>query len=145
MGNRIWKSSSSGTRKYIVDIVGDLPAILMEIDPADSSVKKTYIYANSQILAQHDGDYNADRYFYLHDRLGSVRQIIKYTTSVELVSHYTYNPFGELFATEFTEGVSNQFKFTGQWYDSEFGQYYLRPRMYGPRPDAFHRQRPAKR
>jgi len=31
----------------------------------------------SQILAQHDGSYTANRYFYLHDRLGSVRAIIK--------------------------------------------------------------------
>jgi len=143
LGNRIWKQVNDGqttTRKYIVDIVGDLPVILMEIEPGadesfgteDDSIAKTYIYANSQILAQHDGGHTTDRYFYLHDRLGSVRQIIKYTSSVELVSHYTYNPFGELFPTEFSEGVSNPFKFTGQYYDSEIDQYYLRARMYDP-------------
>ena len=136
LGNRIWKQVNDGqtttTRKYIVDIVPDLPVILMKIDTADSSIKKTYIYANSQLLAQHNGNHTADRYFYLHDRLGSVRQIIKYTTSVELVSHYTYNPFGELFPTEFSEGVSNPFKFTGQYYDSEISQYYLRARQYSP-------------
>lgn len=32
-------------------------------------VKKTYIYANSQIIAQHDGDTDAEIYFYLHDGL----------------------------------------------------------------------------
>jgi len=70
-GNRIQKNSSvAGNRKYIVDVVGELPVILLEIDSADMSVKKGYIYANSQILAQYNG---ADKYYYLHDRLGSVR------------------------------------------------------------------------
>ena len=38
-----------------------------------SFLTQTYIYANSQIIAQHAGDTSAnppaDRYFYLHDRL----------------------------------------------------------------------------
>jgi len=38
---------------------------------------------------------------------------------------YTYNPFGELFAAETTENVSNPFKFTGQWFDDEIEEYYL--------------------
>ena len=75
-GNRIFKGSTEvEKRKYIVDIVGDLPVILMELNNSGGIVK-TYIYANSQIIGQHDGDHTADRYFYLHDRLGSVRQII---------------------------------------------------------------------
>lgn len=49
--------------------MGDLPVILLEVNPSNGSVLKTYIYANSQIIAQHDGDYLASRYFYLHDRL----------------------------------------------------------------------------
>ena len=45
MGNRIWKySSEAGTRKYIVDIVGDLPVILLELDTENSnSIEKTYL------------------------------------------------------------------------------------------------------
>ncbi len=81
-GSRIYKESTVGStttkRKYIVDTVGDLPTILLELDPMSNyAIKKTYIYGNSQILAQHDGSYTAPRYFYLHDRLGSVRQIMK--------------------------------------------------------------------
>jgi RHS repeat-associated protein len=91
---------------------------------------KTYVYANSQILAQHNGNYNAPRFFYLHDRLGSVRLVINSTGDVN--DTYTYNPFGEMFAAECNETVSNPFKFTGQFYDSETGQYYLRARMYDP-------------
>nr|NIP53380.1 RHS repeat protein [Phycisphaerae bacterium]NIR62984.1 RHS repeat protein [candidate division Zixibacteria bacterium]NIW43860.1 hypothetical protein [Gammaproteobacteria bacterium]NIS45007.1 RHS repeat protein [candidate division Zixibacteria bacterium]NIU13105.1 RHS repeat protein [candidate division Zixibacteria bacterium] len=74
-GNRIFKKNISEERKYIVDIAGDLPVILMELNNSGGIVK-TYIYANSQIIAQHTGDHTANRYFYLHDRLGSVRQVI---------------------------------------------------------------------
>jgi len=42
-------------------------------------LKKTYINGDRQILAQHDiAPQQDDMYFYLHDRLGSVRQIIEY-------------------------------------------------------------------
>jgi len=44
--------------------------------------KKGYLLVNSQILAQHDGDISASRYFYLHDRLGSTRDIINTRGSV---------------------------------------------------------------
>jgi len=129
-GNRIWKDSSeAGTRKYIVDIVGDLPVILLEIKPTNGSIKKTYIYANSQILAQHDGEIAEDnKYFYLHDRLGSVRQIIDSDGGVEKL--YTYEPFGETIETD--GSFDNPFRFTGQWFDDEIEEYYLRARMYDP-------------
>jgi len=132
LGNRIWKQSKDGptiTRKYIVDIVGNLPVILLELD-CDDNIKKTYIYANSQIVAQHNGDHTANIYFYLHDRLGSVRQIID--TSGLVKNTYTYEPFGKLFATETAENVTNSFKFTGQYFDDEIDEYYLRARQYDP-------------
>lgn len=37
-----------------------------------------------------------------------------------------------MIATECTEWFYNPFKFTGQWFDAEIGQYYLRARMYDP-------------
>lgn len=95
-----------------------------------SFLTQTYIYANSQILAKHDGDYSAPRYFYLHDRLGSVRQVID--TNGDVNNCYTYEPFGRLFPTETEETVSNPFKFTGQYFDSEIDEYYLRARQYDP-------------
>ena len=129
-GNRIYTDSSvNGERKYIVDIIGDLPVILLEFDPNNGmNIEKTYIYANGQILAQHDGDYTDSRYFYLHDRLGSVRQIMD--TSGDVVMLYTYNPFGEVAESDGT--FANPWRFTGQWYDDEIDQYYLRARMYDP-------------
>ncbi len=127
LGNRIYKDSGGTGRKYIVDIVGDLPVILLELD-SSNNIKKTYIYANSQIIAQHDGDDSNDLYFYLHDRLGNVRQIIN--TSGTVVRLYTYNPFGETLEVGGT--LSNPFMFTGQFFDSETGHYFFRARQYDP-------------
>ena len=57
-----------------------MPTILVVVDTDDGSLEKSYIYAGPQIVAQkvHDDvDPNCyDEYFYLHDRLGSVRQVI---------------------------------------------------------------------
>ena len=140
MGNRIYKQIDNGTsvteKKYIVDVVGKLPTILLEIQPgvddlfgtADDSIGKTYMYANSQIIAQHNGSHEADLYFYLHDRLGSVREIID--TSADVQQLYTYDPFGDLIESD--GSFDNPFMFTGQWYDDEIDQYYLRARMYDP-------------
>jgi RHS repeat-associated protein len=129
-GNRIQKNSTvNGNRKYVVDIIGELPTILLELDP-NMEVRKTYIYADSQILAQHNGSYSAPRYFYLHDRLGSVRLLID--TAGVVKNSYTYNAFGESFPTECNEAVSNPFKFSGQFFDDETGEYYLRNRQYEP-------------
>ncbi len=134
-GNRIWKNSSeAGTHKYN-DIVGDLPVILLELDTGDDSVAKTYIYGNSQIIAQYDSDWrseNTNKYFYQHDRLGSVRQIIDASGNVK--NRYIYRPFGEIYSDshDFEETISNPFKFAGQYLDSEINEYYLRARQYDP-------------
>jgi len=125
---KVQKSTSAqGNRKYIVDIAGGLPVILLEIDPTDMSVKKGYIYANSQILAQYDGG-SASRYYFLHDRLGSVRQVINSAGAV--IKMFTYNPFGEKLEEQGT--FYTPWQFTGQYLDQETGYYYLRARMYSP-------------
>ena len=148
-GNRIYRSVGTSQRQYIVDIVGKLPVILCEIDPDDCSLKNRYYYANSQILAQDvvssvdpNDPNNLDttefgRYYYLHDRLGSVRMVIDPNICITdpnaaVVNTYTYQPFGEVFAAEVTENTENSFMFTGQWYDPEIAQYYLRARQYDP-------------
>ena len=134
-GNRIFKdSSATGERKYIVDVTGKLPVILLEMDSADNmDIMKKYIYANGQVLTQHDIDDDAlpakdDMYFYLHDRLGSVRQVIDNSASV--VKYYTYQSFGKTIEDGGT--FDNPFQFTGQYFDSEIKEYYLRARQYDP-------------
>jgi RHS repeat-associated protein len=47
-----------------------------------------------------------------------------------VVNYYTYNPFGEIL--EVGESITNPWRFTGQYYDSEIDLYYLRARNYHP-------------
>jgi len=144
MGNRIWRESVvngvAAGRKYIVDISGELPTILCEIEDPNSfvpsSLKKSYYYADGQILSQRVHDPNDPNsytpYFYVHDRLGSVRMVVDDTGAA--VCSYTYRPYGAFYDGECVEttGVDNPWKFTGQYYDAEIEQYYLRARQYDP-------------
>ena len=89
-------------------------------------------------MAQYNGDWRTPldcKYFYMHDRLGSVRQIMDCHADID--NHYTYDPFGLIFATESTENTENSFKFTGQYLDAETHSYYLRARMYDPHLSRF--------
>jgi len=104
------------------------------------------IYAGAEVLAKYDvidNDPNVcKRYFYLHDRLGSIRQVVDVSGSVK--NTYTYQPFGENFAVECSEAVGNSFKFTGQLFDNEINQYYLRARQYDPQMMRFTTRDPVK-
>ena len=134
MGNRVYKEvpgdPCSVKRRYIVDIASRLPTILCVIDADDGSLERSYIYSGAQPIAFYEGSNDDPNYFYLHDRLGSVRQVLDSAGNVK--NTYTYTPFGQDPNSQFAETVDNPFRFTGQWYDSEIGQYHLRARMYEP-------------
>ena len=107
-----------------------MPTILCVIDGDDGSLKRSYIYSGAQPIAFYEGDYTDPAYIYLHDRLGSVRQVLDSAGNVK--NTYTYTPFGTDPNSQFSETVDNPFRFTGQWYDGEIDQYYLRARQYEP-------------
>ena len=142
MGNRVWRQSYDGqnttTKKHVVDISGKLPTIIAEYsDP--NSLANQYIYADAQILCQYvgrdDPNVTDQTYYYVHDRLGSVRLVVDCNMVTETVTArniYTYSPFGNPYAGTVTETVYNPFQFTGQWFDAEITQYYLRARQYDP-------------
>jgi RHS repeat-associated protein len=50
--------------------------------------------------------------------------------SGDVVKYYTYEPFGEVIDDDGT--FDNAFHFTGQYFDSEIEEYYLRARQYNP-------------
>ncbi len=69
-------------------------------------------------------------FFFLHDRLGSVRQVID--SDAHVCCLYTYDPYGRLLESDSDLSVNNHLMFTGQFYDAEIDQYYLRARQYCP-------------
>jgi len=70
-------------------------------------------------------------------RLGSVRQIID--TAGNVVNYYTYEPFGETIeqTSDGSLATGDGFMFTGQYFDTEIDQYYLRARQYDPHISRF--------
>jgi len=125
------QASQTTRHKYIVDTVGNYPVILLVLDADDFSILKSYIHANGQVLMQYDGDpATADKYFYLHDRLGSVRLLID--TSANVVNMYTYDPFGNPFPTEVEESIDNLYRFAGYKWDPVTGMYPCNARWYDP-------------
>ena len=77
----------------------------------------------------------------MHDRLGSVRLVFESVWDAASSQYkpvvrnlYTYDAYGKRLGegTDTIETIYNPFQFTGQWYDAEIGQYYLRARQYDP-------------
>jgi len=128
---KIWDGVTSYNHKYIVDISGKVPVVLLVLDAGNgNAIVKTYIHANGQVLAQHNGGPSAARCFYLHDRLGSVRQVIDNTGTV--VNCYTYDPWGLPVGSETQETISNLYRFAGYVWDAEILQYHCFRRQYDP-------------
>jgi RHS repeat-associated protein len=132
---RTWDDNSDYNHKYVVDVVRGVPVVLLVLN-ADSgnAMVNSYIHANGQVLAQHDETDQENRpiYFYLHDRLGSVRQVID--DNAEVVHCYTYDPWGLTVGAESEEtaGKSNLYRFAGYVWDPEVSQYYCNARQYDP-------------
>lgn len=68
-------------------------------------------------------------YYYLKDALGSIRQLIDSSETVQ--NSYDYYAFGRIYGTP-TENVTQPFRFTGRAWDPESSLYYYRARYYDP-------------
>jgi|GEM_PF-1307195 len=114
-------------------MTGKLPHILLVLDAgAENDILQSFVYANDQVLMQRDGSmYNGtNRYYYLHDRLGSVRMIIDADAAVQ--NCYTYDPWGNIFDNEIEENVSNPYRFAGYFWDDEIKMANCNARIYDP-------------
>jgi RHS repeat-associated protein len=87
-----------------------------------SDTEAVYLYG-LDIIAQQQ----SERLYYMHDGLGSVRQLVDTTGQIE--TNYAYDPFG----VPLVGGdVYNPYQFTGEGWDAEVGLLYLRARYYQP-------------
>ena len=109
--------------------------------------KTTFLYHNGEILAECDGESAPIRRYlrgiglsqvqtlddnvyhsYHQDEQGSTAYITGQGRETE--NSYQYDAFGNLI--ERKEAITNRILYTGQQYDQETGQYYLRARYYNP-------------
>ena len=107
----------------------------------------TFLFYNGEILAECNGDSmpirrhlsgvglshvqnleNNTFHAYHQDEQGSTAYVTGTTGETENL--YSYDGFGNLL--ESREDIANRILYTGQQYDQETGQYYLRARYYNP-------------
>jgi RHS repeat-associated protein/uncharacterized repeat protein (TIGR01451 family) len=121
-GVRVGKTVGAATTDYLVDLAATLPVVISDTDAI-------YLYGLDIIAEQLAG---AERYYYVHDGLGSVRQLVDTTGQIE--ANYGYDPFGVPLAGD---GVPNPWQFTGEAWDAEVELLYLRARYYQPETGRF--------
>jgi RHS repeat-associated protein len=111
---------SGDTTQYVLDLAATLPVVI-------SDTEAVYLYG-LDIIAQQQ----AERLYYFHDGLGSVRQMLDSTGEVE--TNYAYDPFG---VPVVAGDASNPYQFTGEAWDEEVELLYLRARYYQPEVGRF--------
>lgn len=112
----------------------------------ENGKRTTFLYRNGEILTEFDGDsapikrylrgiglsyiqaQDNNYHTYHQDEQGSTAYIAGQDNVVE--NCYQYDAFGNFL--ERKERFSNRILYTGQQYDQETGQYYLRARYYNP-------------
>ncbi|MFP4473401.1 MAG: RHS repeat-associated core domain-containing protein [Candidatus Omnitrophota bacterium] len=123
----VWVGGGSG--RYV-----DLDSITVKSEVTTQAVKYIYGPGTDNILVMQRPD--GDRYFYHHDRLGSVTAVTNGAGAV--VEAYQYDPYGRTRIFDSTgnltpeSSINNPYMFTGRRLDKETGLYYYRARYYDP-------------
>jgi RHS repeat-associated protein len=117
---RTRKTIAEDTTEYVLDLAATLPVVI-------SDTEAVYLYG-LDIIAQHQ----SETLYYVHDGLGSARQLVDSTGQIE--TNYAYDPFGvPLLGGE----VYNPYQYTGEAWDAEVELVYLRARYYQPKVGRF--------
>jgi len=119
-GIRDSKTEGSVTTSYVVDSNRDYAQVLEEIVNGTTTVQYSY---GHDLLSQNRND---EFKFYLYDGLGSTRGLSN--SEGDVTDSYDYEAFGEVLNE--TGTTDNNYKFTGEQFDSSLDQYYLRARYY---------------
>ena len=160
-GNTIKETSSKGIKVYNYDIfnrtkevkteegnslknIYDPFGLRVEILRDDKEINR-FIFSGWNVISELDKDNNVKSreirgygllskevdekdYYYHRNEHGDVTSI---TDSDEnIVNTYSYDIFGNIVSEK--EGINNRFKYAGEQFDNETGQYYLRARFYNP-------------
>ncbi len=125
-GIRIAKTLNGQATHYLVDNNRDYAQVIAESNDLGARVK-TYLYGDdllSQTLISNASQDTTNTYHY--DGLGSTR-LLSDDLGTQSDS-YTYAAFGELLNQIGT--TENSYLFTGEQFDTDLDQYYLRARYY---------------
>ena len=136
-GNRVgrvkeYAGLAEDESRYLLDYASSVPKVLMELEKDANGdwqiVRKNYYYGDMLVMSTDGSD--GDRWYYFHDKLGSVRAVVDGSGAV--LNNYSYTPWGADIESQTTETVRNNVRYAGYQYDNDLKQYYLWARMYSP-------------
>jgi RHS repeat-associated protein len=129
LGNRRTATRNGVTRKYVLDLLGDMSNVLMETDDSGNAVCY-YIYGASGLISRIDVSNNTR--YYVYDYRGSTVAMSDATTSANITHKYQYDDFGKLLQVE--EADTNPFRYVGRYgvMHEDDALTFMRARYYDP-------------
>lgn len=128
-GNRVAKTVGGVTTKYLVDDLNPTGYAQVIEDVVGTSVQRTYTYGNT-LVSQRVGNQTS---FFGADAHGSTRLLTN--SAGAITDSYDYEAFGNLISA--TGTTANDYRFSGERFDSDLGAYHLRRRYYSPQVGRF--------
>ncbi len=129
-GIRVSRTHNGITTQYLVDHNRDYAQVLAETN--NGQLDTSYIYGHDLIKQERAGNNS----FYLTDGIGSTRLLADAAGTVTDTYHYA--AFGELLSQ--TGSTENSYRYTGEQYDAELDNYYIRARYYNQNVGRFTQQ-----
>lgn len=129
LGNRRTATRYDVTRKYVLDLLGDMSNVLMETDASGNAVCY-YIYGATGLVSCIDANNNTR--YYVYDYRGSTVAMTDATTSANITHKYQYDDFGKLLQVE--EADANPFRYVGElgvMFEDD-ALTFMRARYYDP-------------
>jgi len=134
-GNRVGKRVGTTNTFYLIDNLNPSgwPQVLAEYSSVTTSVAPSvsYVYGLALISERQSNGTNS---YYGFDGQGSVRFLVEWTGNV-LTDTFDYDAYGLRLATN--SATPNNYLYTGQQWDPDWGMYYLRARFYQPNEGRF--------
>lgn len=130
LGNRIKKVADTTETRYVNDVSGELPHVLVESNSSNQP-QSTYLYGAG--LTSIGGSNSNDRLYPLTDPTGNTRLLLD--ASGDVVARYAYDPFGALVSHE--GSANTNMTFANEFADGESGLTFLRARYYDPTTGRF--------
>jgi RHS repeat-associated protein len=125
LGQRVKKVAGSVTTIFLYDLQGNIISEMRSDGTYDD-----YLYLEDQRIAKITSNGESDSVYYFHnDHLGT--PIAMTDASGNVVWKAAYKAFGEA-QVDPSSTITNNFRFPGQYYDSESGLHYNWHRYYDP-------------